>query len=169
MAGSINKVVLVGRLGQDPKLTFMPNGNAVCEMSVATDESYKDREGNKVEQTEWHRVKSFGKTAEFCGNYLTKGRLVYVEGMIKTRSWEKDGQKHYATEVVVSAPGHTIQGLDRAPNGEAPAARAAAQDEPQGKEFFPSESTGLEDVPFAMMLAPLCALGVAALNGWFVA
>ncbi|HML62166.1 single-stranded DNA-binding protein [Solidesulfovibrio sp.] len=113
MAGSINKVILVGRLGQDPKLTYMPSGSPVAEMSVATDESYKDREGNKVDRVEWHRVKVFGKSAEFCGNYLAKGRLVYVEGTLRTRSWEdQQGQKRYMTEVVVTGPGHTIQGLD---------------------------------------------------------
>ena len=113
MAGSINKVILVGRLGQDPKLTYLPSGQPVAEFSVATDESYKDREGNKVDRVEWHRVKVFGKSAEFCGNYLAKGRLVYVEGTLRTRSWEdQQGQKRYMTEVVVTGPGHTIQGLD---------------------------------------------------------
>ncbi|QAZ68404.1 single-stranded DNA-binding protein [Solidesulfovibrio carbinolicus] len=113
MAGSINKVILVGRLGQDPKLNYLPSGQPVAEFSVATDESYKDREGNKVEKTEWHRVKVFGRSAEFCNNYLAKGRLVYIEGSIRTRSWDdQQGQKRYMTEVVVSGPGHTVQGLD---------------------------------------------------------
>ncbi len=113
MAGSINKVILVGRLGQDPKLTYLPSGSPVAEMSVATDESYKDRDGNKQEKTEWHRVKVFGRSAEFCNNYLSKGRLVYIEGTLRTRSWEdQQGQKRYMTEVVVTGPGHTVQGLD---------------------------------------------------------
>ena len=129
-------------------MAYMPSGQAVAEFSVATDESYKDKDGNKVEKTEWLNIKAFGKTAEFCGNYLGKGRLVYIEGKIATRSWDdKNGQKRYMTEIVVSAPGHCVQGLDRAPNGEAPAARAA-KEEPQGKEFFPTESTGLDSVPF---------------------
>lgn len=113
MAGSINKVILVGRLGQDPKLTYLPSGQPVAEFSVATDESYKDRDGNKVDRVEWHRVKVFGRSAEFCNNYLAKGRLVYIEGAIRTRSWDdQQGQKRYITEVVVTAPGHTVQGLD---------------------------------------------------------
>jgi len=113
MAGSINKVILVGRLGQDPKLAYLPSGQPVAEFSVATDESYKDREGNKVDRVEWHRVKVFGRSAEFCNNYLAKGRLVYIEGAIRTRSWDdQQGQKRYMTEVVVTAPGHTVQGLD---------------------------------------------------------
>ncbi len=129
MAGSINKVILVGRLGQDPKLTYMPSGSPVAEMSVATDESYKDRDGNKVDRVEWHRVKVFGKSAEFCGNYLAKGRLVYVEGTLRTRSWEdQQGQKRYMTEVVVTGPGHTIQGLD--------SRGGQAADAPMGDEGF---------------------------------
>ncbi len=112
MAGSINKVILVGRLGQDPKVTYMTNGNPVANLSVATDDSYKDREGNKVERTEWHRVAVYGRSAEFCGNYLTKGSLVYIEGTLRTRSWDdQQGQKRYTTEVVISGMGHTIQGL----------------------------------------------------------
>lgn len=148
MAGSINKAIIVGRIGKDIKMAYMPSGQAVAEFSVATDESYKDKDGNKTEKTEWHNVKCFGKTAEFCGNYLGKGRMVYIEGKIATRSWDdKNGQKRYMTEIVVSAPGHCVQGLDRAPNGEAPAARAA-KEEPQGKEFFPTTTAGQDDIPF---------------------
>lgn len=164
MAGSVNKTILVGRLGQDPKLTYLPSGNAVCEMSVATDESYKDRDGNKVERTEWHRAKCFGHTAEFCGKYLSKGRLVYIEGSLKTRSWDdQQGQKRYITEVVVSAPGHTVQSLDKGPDrGDQPQERPPArgnqnsgrrqQSEPQPGELggpaFPSSSSDFDSVPF---------------------
>ena len=164
MAGSINKAILVGRLGNDPKLTYMPSGQPVAELSVATDESYKDRDGNKVDRVEWHRVKVFGKSAEFCGNYLAKGRLVYVEGTLRTRSWEdQQGQKRYMTEVVVTGPGHTIQGLDsrgqgdggqhEGPRQDAPRRQASggrgrqAQDEGDGPAF-PSEASGMDDVPF---------------------
>lgn len=116
MAGSLNKVMLIGRLGQDPKLTYLPSGNPVAELSVATDESYKDRDGNKVDRAEWNRVKVFGRSAEFCNNYLAKGRLVYVEGTLRTRSWEdQQGQKRYVTEVVVSGPGHTHPGARPGP------------------------------------------------------
>ena len=186
MAGSVNKTILVGRLGQDPKLTYLPSGNAVCEMSVATDESYKDRDGNKIDRVEWHKVKAFGHTAEFCGKYLSKGRLVYVEGTLKTRSWDdQQGQKRYVTEVVVSGPGHTVQALDSDPNrgnaapqprerqgrpaqsgNRAGGCRQASQDQDSGPAF-PSDASGLDDVPFAMMLAPLAALAIAALqSGW---
>ncbi|KHK03263.1 single-stranded DNA-binding protein [Desulfovibrio sp. TomC] len=196
MAGSINKVILVGRLGQDPKLTYLPSGQPVAEFSVATDESYKDREGNKVDRVEWHRVKVFGRSAEFCNNYLAKGRLVYIEGAIRTRSWDdQQGQKRYITEVVVTAPGHTVQGLDSrsgqtadAPMGDEgfapqqpprrPGPAAGGQGGPQGGGYgggaprqqggaprpqhgggqsrpdedlgpaFPSEASGMDDVPF---------------------
>ena len=165
MAAGINKVILVGRLGQDPKLTYLPSGSPVAEMSVATDESYKDREGNKVDRVEWHRVKVFGRSAEFCNNYLSKGRLVYVEGTLRTRSWEdQQGQKRYMTEVVVTGPGHTIHGLDSRGQGDsgqqqegrrqdAPPRQASggrgrqAQDEGDGPAF-PSESSGFDDCPF---------------------
>jgi len=113
MAGSMNKVILIGRLGQDPKLTYLPSGAPVTEFTVATDESFKNRDGQKEERTEWHRIKVFGKQAEICSNYLAKGRLVYIEGSIRTRSWDdQQGQKRYITEIVVSAPGHTIQFLE---------------------------------------------------------
>jgi single-strand DNA-binding protein len=188
MAGSINKVILVGRLGQDPKLTYLPSGSPVANFSVATDESYKDREGNKVERTEWHRVAVYGRSAEFCNNYLSKGRLVYIEGTLRTRSWDdQQGQKRYTTEVVVTGPGHTVQGLDsRGQTAEAPAGDegftprrapqsqgdegfeprrppqgqgggprgggAPRQQQPQHDEdlgpAFPSEASGMDDVPF---------------------
>lgn len=113
MAGSVNKAIIVGRLGQDPKLTYLPSGAPVAEFTVATDESFKNREGQKEERTEWHRVKVFGKSAEFCSNYLSKGRLVYIEGSIRTRSWDdQQGQKRYMTEIVVSGPQHTVQFMD---------------------------------------------------------
>ncbi|MGE4535986.1 MAG: single-stranded DNA-binding protein [Desulfovibrio sp.] len=135
MAGSINKVILVGRLGQDPKLTYLPSGSPVANFSVATDESYKDRDGNKVERTEWHRVAVFGRSAEFCGNYLAKGRLVYIEGTLRTRSWDdQQGQKRYTTEVVVTGPGHTVQGLD--------SRGGMAADAPMGDEGFAPQQGG---------------------------
>lgn len=109
MAASMNKVILIGRLGQDPKLSYTTSGQPVAEFSVATDESYK-KDGQKIEATEWHRVKAWRGQAEFCANYLSKGRLVLVEGKLQTRQWEKDGQKHYTTEIVASR----VEGLDRA-------------------------------------------------------
>ncbi|MBT3229167.1 MAG: single-stranded DNA-binding protein [Candidatus Marinimicrobia bacterium] len=101
---SVNKAILVGRLGQKPELKYTASQMAVVNLSVATTESRKDREGNYKDETEWTRVVVFGKTAEFVANYLDKGALVYVEGRLQTRSWEnKDGVKMYTTEVIANA------------------------------------------------------------------
>lgn len=101
---SINKVIIVGRLGSDPELRATPSNRAVCRMSVATSEVYKDKAGNKKETTEWHRVVAWGPMGESCAKYLAKGSLVYIEGRIQTESWDdqKSGQKRYATNVVAS-------------------------------------------------------------------
>lgn len=102
MAG-INKVILVGNLGQDPEMKYFPSGDAVCNFSIATSESWKDKQtGEKVEKTEWHRIVAFRRLAEICGEYLSKGRQVYIEGKLQTRSWEKDGVTRYTTEIVAS-------------------------------------------------------------------
>ena len=98
--GSLNKVMIIGRLGQDPELKYTPQGSAVCTISLATDEGYKDQSGNQVDKTEWHRVVMWRKLAEIAGQYLKKGSLVYIEGKLSTRSYDKDGQKHYSTEIV---------------------------------------------------------------------
>lgn len=97
---SVNKVILVGRLGQEPELKYTPSGMAVCNFSLATSDSWTDKSGQKQERTEWHRVVVWGKLAELCGQYLGKGRQAYVEGSLQTRSWEgKDGGKRYTTEI----------------------------------------------------------------------
>ncbi|HDS1744250.1 single-stranded DNA-binding protein [Pseudomonas sp. M2] len=102
----INKVILVGTCGQDPEVRYLPNGNAVTNLSLATSESWNDRQtGQKVEKTEWHRVVLFGKVAEIAGEYLRKGSQCYIEGKLKTREWEKDGIKRYSTEVHVDING----------------------------------------------------------------
>jgi len=99
---SMNKVVLVGRLGQNPDQKALPSGRAVVNLSVATNETYKNQQGEYQESTEWHRCVAFGKTAEYIGNYFTKGRLVYIDGRLKTRKWEdKNNSTHYTTEVWV--------------------------------------------------------------------
>lgn len=97
----VNKVIILGRLGQDPELKYTPNGAAVCNFSVATSETWNDKNsGQKQEKTEWHRVVVWGKLAELCGQYLSKGRQAFVEGKLQTRSWDdKDGSKRYATEI----------------------------------------------------------------------
>jgi len=103
MASGVNKVILVGHLGADPDMRYTPSGAGVCELRVATSESWKDKNGQRQERTEWHRVVVWGKTAEICAKYLTKGRQVYVEGRIQTRSYDdKEGQKRYMTEVIAN-------------------------------------------------------------------
>ena len=113
MARGVNKVILIGNLGQDPEVRYMPNGNAVTNVTIATSESWKDREsGQQQERTEWHRVVFFGKLAEIAGQYLRKGSKVYVEGALRTRKWQgQDGQDKYTTEIVVDING-SMQMLD---------------------------------------------------------
>ena len=99
----LNKVMIIGRLGQDPQEKALPSGAAVATFSVATDESYTDKQGAKQKKTEWHRVTAFGKLADICNQYLKKGALVYVEGKLSTRAWEdKSGAKHSVTEIIAS-------------------------------------------------------------------
>ena len=98
---SVNKVILVGRLGSDPEMKSTQSGSAVANLRIATSEYRTDQQGNRQEQTEWHRVVAFGKTAELCGKYLSKGRQVYLEGKIQTRQWtDQQGQTRYTTEVI---------------------------------------------------------------------
>jgi single-strand DNA-binding protein len=98
--GSVNKVILVGNLGADPELKYTPSSRPLCNLRIATTEVYKDKSGQRQEKTEWHRVTVWGDQAENCNKYLSKGRSVYIEGRLQTRSYDKDGQKHYATDVV---------------------------------------------------------------------
>lgn len=126
----INKAILLGRLGKDPEIRYTPDGAMVTNFSIATEESYKDKNGEKVQRTEWHRIVTFGKLAEICGEYLTKGKLVYVEGKIQTKSWEKDGQKHSMTQIVAE----TMKMLDGKKDGE---------QQPRADNGNP-----MEDVPF---------------------
>jgi single-strand DNA-binding protein len=97
---SVNKVILVGNLGADPEMRYLPSGEAVANLRLATTDSWKDKDGNKQELTEWHRVSFFGRQAEVCGQYLKKGSQIYVEGSIRTRKWQdKEGQDRYTTEI----------------------------------------------------------------------
>jgi single-strand DNA-binding protein len=122
MARGINKVVLIGNLGQDPDIRYLPNGNAVTNFSIATDESYKDRQtGQLVPKTEWHKISMFGKVAEVAGKYLRKGSKVYIEGKLQTRKWQnKEGVDQYSTEVIVDVNGQ-MQMLDSLKTEEQPA------------------------------------------------
>lgn len=183
MAGSMNKVILIGRVGQDPKLSYTSSGQAVVNFSVATDEGYRDKQtGQKVDRTEWHRIVAWRQQAEFVGNYINKGRLVLVEGKLQTRKWQgQDGQDRYTTEIVAD----NIQGLDRAPDGQFQGQQQGGYQQqnqqggyqqqnqqggyqqqnqggyqqqgggqqPQQQEedlgpAFPSEASGMDDVPF---------------------
>ncbi|HEX7836644.1 MAG TPA: single-stranded DNA-binding protein [Kofleriaceae bacterium] len=103
MAGGVNKVILVGHLGADPDMRYTPSGQGVCELRLATSESWNDKNGQRQERTEWHRIVVWGKRAEVCSKYLAKGRQVFVEGRIQTRSYDdKDGNKRYITEIIAN-------------------------------------------------------------------
>ena len=104
----MNKVILIGRLGKDPELKYTAESKAYAQFSLATSERWKDKEGNKQEKTEWHKIITWGKLAELMGEYLKKGSQVYLEGKLQTRSWEKDDEKRYTTQVVVD----TMEMLD---------------------------------------------------------
>ena len=122
MANGINKAIIVGNVCADPTTKYLPSGDAVTNISVATNETYKDKAGAKQERVEFHRVVFFGKLAELAGEYLKKGSKLYLEGSLRTRQWEKDGQKHYTTEIVAKE----MQLLDRKDGGDKPAQRQDA-------------------------------------------
>jgi single-strand DNA-binding protein len=123
MAG-INKVIIVGRLGKDPEVRQVGEGNAVCKLALATSENWMDKNGTKQEKTEWHNVVVWGKLADICGKYLAKGRQVYIEGRLQTRSWEdQQGQKRYTTEIVANTVeflGSNGAGAERSQSGSSP-------------------------------------------------
>lgn len=97
----VNKALLIGRLGADPEVRYTPDGTMVTNFRLATDHQWKDKNGEKLQKTEWHRIVTFGKLAEICSNYLSKGKLIFIEGRIQTRSWEdKDGVKRSTTEII---------------------------------------------------------------------
>jgi single-strand DNA-binding protein len=122
MAGSVNKVILIGNLGADPEIRALPSGQMVANLSVATSEVYNDREGQRQERTEWHRVVAYAKTAELAERYLRKGSKVYVEGRLHYRSWDdqQTGQKKYATEIVVNQLTFLDSAASRGASGGAP-------------------------------------------------
>ena len=111
MSSSVNKVILIGRLGKDPEIRSTPQGTTVAKFTLATDERFTDRSGEKQERTEWHNIVAWSKLAEICGQYLRKGKLVYIEGSIRTDSWDdkESGQKRYRTEIIANQ----MQMLDR--------------------------------------------------------
>ena len=131
---SVNKVILIGNLGADPETRYLPSGDAVTNIRIATTEAWKDKGGEKQEHTEWHRIAFFGKQAEIAGEYLKKGSPVYVEGRIRTRKWQdKDGQDRYSTEIVAdrmqllgSRSGGPETSRELAGSSAAPAAASAS-------------------------------------------
>lgn len=152
MSRGVNKVILIGRLGNDPDCRYMQNGNAVTNISLATSESWKDKQtGQQQERTEWHRVSLFGKVAEIAGQYLRKGSKVYIEGRLQTREWEKDGIKRYTTEVIVDMGGQ-MQMLDskgdNAGGGQQAAARPAQQQSRQQSQAGGQFDNFDDDIPF---------------------
>lgn len=143
--GTVNKVILLGRLGQDPELKYTPSGAAVANFSLATNEVWKDKEGNKKERTEWHRIVLWHKTAELASEYLKKGSRLYVEGRLQTRSWDdKDGNKRYMTEVV----GDTITFIDTRTEGGSGSQETSQSTAPESSEPTPPAMTDEDDLPF---------------------
>jgi single-strand DNA-binding protein len=157
MARGVNKVILVGTCGQDPEVRYLPNGNAVTNLSLATSEQWTDKQsGQKVERTEWHRVSMFGKVAEIAGEYLRKGSQVYIEGKLQTREWEKDGIKRYTTEIVVDMQG-TMQLLGGRPQGDQAAQSGGnnyQQSAPRQQAPRPQQSGGQQSAPQQSRPAP---------------
>ena len=129
----VNKAIVVGHLGKDPEVKFTTGGSAVCNFSIATTEKFKDKSGANQERTEWHRIVVWGKLAEICGEYLKKGSQAYVEGILRTREWEKDGIKRYSTEINAT----TVQFLGGGKSKTSPESYAPPASEPT-----------TEDIPF---------------------
>ena len=140
---SVNKVILVGNLGRDPEVRYMPSGDAIANISVATTDSWKDKNGEKQERTEWHRVSFFGKLAEIVGEYLKKGSQVYVEGRLQTRKWtDKEGQDKYTTEIVADRM-QMLGGKNKEQEDRQTKPEPSAEPEP-GSDFADMP----DDVPF---------------------
>jgi single-strand DNA-binding protein len=143
---SVNKVILVGNVGRDPETRYMPSGDAMVNLSLATTDQWKDKNGEKQEKTEWHRIVIFGKTAEIAGQYLRKGSQIYIEGRLQTRKWtDKEGQERYTTEIVADR----MQMLgSRSAGGDAPMDREPAPSAaPEPRAAAPRKSgTGFDDI-----------------------
>jgi single-strand DNA-binding protein len=138
---SVNKVILIGRLGRDPELRYTQGGQAVANFTLATNERFSNKAGEQQERTEWHRIVAWGKTGELCAQYLSKGRNVYIEGRLQTREWEdKEGQKRSTTEIVAQ----NVTFLDSARSG-ASGASGGASGESQRESAAPPAS---DDIPF---------------------
>jgi single-strand DNA-binding protein len=153
---SVNKVILVGRLGRDPESRFTASGQPVCNFSLATDRSYKDRNGQTQKQTEWHKIVVWGKLAEICQKYLKKGSQIFVEGRIQSRQWDdQQGQKRTAFEIVANEMrmlgSRADAGMSQSGGAHAPqtgAAESAAADEPHAAPDDTAPEVSDEDIPF---------------------
>lgn len=143
---SVNKVILVGNLGRDPELRYTASGVAVATFSIATSERYKDRDGNQQEKTEWHNIVAWRQLAEICGKYLTKGKQVYIEGKIQTRSYDdRDGNKRYMTEIIADQ----MQMLGgRGDEGGSRGGYAGSSSGSSGQQGGGQGSGGFEEPPF---------------------
>ncbi len=151
---SVNKAIIIGNLGKDPEMRYMPSGDAICNFSIATTDSWKDKSGEKQEKTEWHRISMFGKLAEIAGEYLKKGSQVYVEGRLQTRKWQdKDGHERYTTEIVAdrmqmlgskSGGGSNFEVVDNS-TASVPASAPAAKKPAPAKGGFDDLD---DDIPF---------------------
>lgn len=146
---SVNKVIILGRLGQDPELKYTPSGAAVCNFSLATSETWNDKNsGQKQEKTEWHRVVVWGKLAELCNQYLAKGRQAFVEGKLQTRSWDdKNGQKRYTTEISATTVQFIGGPAQSASAGNNDYTAPAAEKEPS-YDIATDASFASDDIPF---------------------
>ena len=152
----VNKVILVGNVGNDPEVRYMPNGNAVANVSVATSDSWKDRNtGDQQERNEWHRVVFFNRLAEIVEQYVKKGTKLYLEGRLQTRSWEQDGAKRYSTEIVANEmqmlDSRGAGGVNQEFGDQAPPPAAPSQDSEKGSTQQPSSSNFDnfdDDIPF---------------------
>ncbi len=142
MAG-INKVILIGRLGSDPEVRYTPSGVAVANFNIATSEEWKDKDsGEKKERTEWHRIVAWRRLGEICGEYLSKGKQVYIEGRLQTRDWEdRDGNKRYTTEIVAT----DVQFLGARDSSESAKPRSTSSTDYQG---MPAQGPADDDIPF---------------------
>jgi single-strand DNA-binding protein len=141
----INKVILVGNLGQDPEVKYTAGGAAVTTLSLATSESWKDKDtGSDQERTEWHRVVLWRRLAEIAGEYLKKGSKVYIEGQLQTRKWEQDGQTRYTTEVI----GRDMQFLDSRGNQSASSSSYEDNNQDMGSQSMPDSGITDDDIPF---------------------
>ena len=149
---SLNKVMIIGNLGRDPEVRYMPDGGAIANISVATTDSWKDKSGEKQECTEWHRVAFFGKLAEIAGEYLKKGSQVYVEGSLRTRKWQdKEGKERYTTEIVADRMqmlGSRAGGSESMAREEAPPKESAVDSKSGGKGKGGGMEDLEDDIPF---------------------